>query len=275
MRRWIALIAGVLAVAVAGTALALTGSGSAEVTEKPASEDSERYETPTLIEIRVDEKPEPPVEEPKEAPAPTEKEVEAPGEPNDTTPPDLAILHPAEGQAFEEKEVVFEGITEPGARVFAGKYEADVRDDGTWRIVLYLSPGGNLATIRAKDGAGNVSSASVFVTYQAPQQTAEKPEETPEDKPKEGEGAVWEFSAHQVYGECSETPPFDVFHGTGAPGTAIHVKSEYGGGIAEVNDDGLWEVRVYFETAPIGAAFPVKVKDELGHYQVFEFTHTD
>ena len=32
--------------------------------------------------------------------------------------------------------MVFEGTTTPGARVFAGKWEADVTDDGAWQEVV-------------------------------------------------------------------------------------------------------------------------------------------
>jgi hypothetical protein len=272
MRRWIALIGVVAALAVAGTALALTGPD-----ETPATEDKEVssvYEAPEIITIKADKIPEDePLDQPKEtAPTEEDKETETPDELADTIPPALAILHPVDGQVFEKKEVVFEGTTEPGARVFAGKYEADVKDDGSWRIVLYLSPGDNRATFKAMDAAGNVATASVSMTYLAPEK--DEPKEG-EDKPKDGEEADWKFEAHQQFGVCSETPPYDVFHGTGKPGTAIYVKSEFGNGVAEVNDDGQWELKVFFETAPVGLTFPVKVKDEFGNYQVFEFTHID
>jgi hypothetical protein len=125
------------------------------------------------------------------------EEVTEVTEPKDTTPPELRILHPVDGQIFDTTDVVFEGVTEPGARVFAGPYEADVNDEGGWRIVLILSSGSNHATLKATDAAGNVSQASVSVIYAPPQ---EPPKEAEEPK-------GWEFSAHQVYGECSENHP--------------------------------------------------------------------
>jgi hypothetical protein len=272
MRRWIALIGVVAAVAVTGTALALTDNA-----DKPDQTDDKEvaaeYEAPEIITIEADKTPSEPVEEPEEEDLEV-KETDAPEEPADITPPSLAILHPVDGQVSEKKEVVFEGTTDPDARVFAGKYEADVKDDGSWRIVLYLAPGTNSVTFKAKDGAGNVATASVTVTYKAPETDKPKDGEG-EDKPKDGEGGDWEFSANQQFGVCSETPPYDVFHGKGKPGTAIYVKSEFGNGVTEVGEDGHWEIKVFFETAPIGVTFPVKVKDEFGNYEVFEFTHTD
>jgi hypothetical protein len=285
MRKWFALLAICGAVVVSGVAFGLTGSDAPPTTteakdeiveqpeRKPASdywheEDWDREETAQPDEPKpVDEPPQPPVKEPEA----------------DTTPPGLEILHPVDGQVFESKEVVFEGITEPGARVFAGEYEADVRDDGSWRIVLFLSPGSNHATLRAKDKAGNVSEDSVTVVFERGEEPKDeeepkheeepREEQPPKDDHEEGE-QVWEFSANQVYGECSENPPYDVFFGTGKPGTRIRVISEYGSGDTEVNDHGEWELKVYFEEAPIGKGILVKVVDDFEHSKTFEFTRT-
>ena len=51
----------------------------------------------------------------------------------------------------------------------------------------------------------------------------------------------------------------------------IHVVSEFGTGETIVGEDGGWELEVVFEAAPVGQAFPVKVKDVHGNKQVFEF----
>ena len=135
---------------------------------------------------------------------------------------------------------------------------------------------------KAVDEAGNVGTDSVNVVYKAPEKPkVEKPKEEPpkeeppkEEKPKE-EPQEWEFSAKQLYGECAENPPYDVFHGTGKPGSLIFVESEYGGGVAEVGEKGGWEIKVVFEAAPVGKVFPVYVTDEFGHKKVFEFVHTE
>lgn len=129
--------------------------------------------------------------------------------PSDVTAPSLQILHPTDGQVFEAKEVVFEGLTEPGALVLAGEYEGDVRDDGSWRIVLFLSPGTNIVTFRAKDAAGNVGEAVVKPILQIQEQIEKHEEEQQEEKKEETPDVG--FSANQVFGVCSESPPYDVF----------------------------------------------------------------
>ena len=283
MRRWLALIIGTTVVALSGTALALVGStegGDAETTIETTPETT--TETTTAVEETADK----PVDfEPiadwtlPEDKLPPREQVET--EPADEIPPEIAILHPEDGQVFERREVVFEGEAEPGARVFAGDHEAEVSDNGAWRIVLLLEKGENTVTIKAVDASENVGSDTVTVVYRAPEPKPEQPkEEEPkeeqrkEEEPKEEQPAEWEFKAHQLYGECRETPPFDIFHGTGKPGSLIHVESEYGGGTAEIGEKGGWEIKVIFESAPAGEVFAVHVADEFGNHKVFEFVHT-
>ncbi len=287
MRKWLALTIGVAVVIITGTSFGFTtdpwtadrrhtpeapldvaddkvgdDAGYPDESELPATEPAK--ETTTTVAEDRDSSATDDGAKPDEL-----------AEPADTTPPGLVILHPVEGQVFETKEVVFEGTTEPGARVFAGSYEADVNDDGIWRIVLFLSPRGNHATLKARDAAGNISEASVSVFYEATPVEEPKDEPQEEEQPKEEPEATWEFNAYQVYGEGSESPPYDVFYGHGKPGTVIFVKSEYGSGETVVNDNGEWEIKVFFEGAPVGKGILVKVKDEFGNYQTFEFTHTD
>ncbi len=284
MRKLLALVAVCGAVVVSGVAFGLTDADSAPTTTEPREEFVDEREANAVAndhEENWDRYDSYQPDEPKpveEEPEPKDDEPEV-----DTTPPDLQILHPVDGQVFESKEVVFEGITEPGARVFAGEYEADVNDSGGWRIVLFLSAGTNHATIRAKDKVGNVSEDSVTVVFELPEKTSDEEKPKDEDKPKEEEKPkedheeeekAWEFSAKQVFGECSENPPYDVFHGTGKPGSVIRVLSEYGSGETEVNEDGVWELRVYFEGAPVGQGILVKVVDQFDHVKKFEFTRT-
>lgn len=312
MRRWLALLIGALAIAFAGTALALTApSASNDQVVAEETEGGAKDEVGTVVPIHLEEIPEgmlagddlptasdikeesvqkeqteeQPVEEKTKNTEPPEKEQ------RDDTPPEIAILYPKDGQVFEKKEVVFEGQTEPGARVFAGKYEADVSETGAWRIVLYLSPGKNKVTFEAKDRAGNTGTDSITLIYERQEEPKEeprdeKPKEEPKEEPKDEEPKEepkeepreevgdWKFAAHQVYGECSETPPFDVFHGTGKPGTLIKVVSEYGSATTEVGDHGEWEIKVVFETAPVGKTFVVKAKDQFEHVKEFQFTRT-
>jgi len=185
----------------------------------------------------------------------------------DTEPPLLEVTSPEEGAEMEEKTITFAGITEPGARVFAGKYEADVDAEGNWHIVLILSEGANRAKFVARDAAGNESEASVTVYYVAPTTTTTEPTTTTtEKKPAE-------FSASATFGSCSETPPYDVYHGTGEPGSLVTVSSEFGSGSVEVGAEGQWEKKVFFETAPPGEPFVVRVSDEYGRAKEFEFVY--
>ncbi len=182
--------------------------------------------------------------------------------PADVTPPSIEILSPADGQVFEVKTIVFSGVTEPGARVFGGPYEADVDPEGNWSITLILSPGVNSATFVAVDAAGNEASATVSPVYEPPTTTT-KPEE------------LAAFKAFFTFGECAEKPPYDVYYGSGQPGSTVKVISEYGSGETVVGPEGEWELRVEFPAAPLGKVFSVKVKDSLGRYQYFEFVHTE
>ncbi|MGA7228243.1 MAG: hypothetical protein WBZ45_08550 [Acidimicrobiia bacterium] len=188
-------------------------------------------------------------------------------EPRDTEPPILEITSPEEGAELAEKKITFAGVTEPGARVFAGKYEADVAKSGEWHIVLVLSEGKNTARFIARDPAGNESEASVTVYYAVPTTITEPTTSTTEKQPAE-------FSAHASYGSCSTTPPFDVYYGTGEPGSLVQITSEYGSGSVEVGENGQWEKKVFFETAPAATTFVVHVSDSYGREANFEFIYT-
>ena len=183
----------------------------------------------------------------------------------DTEPPLLEVTSPDDGAEFETKTVTFEGVTEPGARVFAGKWEADVDSGGSWQIVLILSEGRNVARFTAHDAAGNESQAAVTVYY-----TVETPKPTTttivEKEPAE-------FSAKATFGSCSETPPYDVYYGKGEPGSLVEITSEYGSGVVEVGENGKWEKKVIFEEAPADIPFVVHVSDEYGREASFEFVY--
>ena len=83
-----------------------------------------------------------------------------------------------------------------------------------------------------------------------------------------------EFTAHQVYGECGEEIPYDVFWGTATPGATIWVESPYGLGSTTANEKGDWEIRVDFPEAPFGETFTVVVDSSDGGYKQFSFTRT-
>lgn len=236
-----------------------------EPTEEPSVE-GPADETPKLDEPIEEPKEEEPAEEPKDE------------ETADTTPPEIVILHPTDGQTFETDRVAFEGEAEPGSRVFAGDWEADVAENGAWRIVLILQPGSNVATITAIDAAGNEGKDRVQVFYEVPK--ADLPAEPPKDeepkdeKPKEEEHAK-DFTAHQLYGSCGEDVPYDVFYGTGTPGVTVSVSSDFGSGSTTINEHGEWEIKVEFPSAPRGEKFTVLVTSSDGHVEDFAFKATD
>lgn len=176
----------------------------------------------------------------------------------DDVAPDLVITYPENGAVLAEESIRFEGMTEPGAIVQTGPYQAEVDEDGHWAIVLLLNPGGNLAKFTAVDAAGNSSVASVSVTYEVPEPPKEEPPEV-------------EFTAHNMWGSCAENPPYDEYYGTAKPGTTIEVVSEYGSGWTVAEPNGEWYVKVFFETAPPGKTFLVKAKDDFGNRVDFEF----
>ncbi len=188
----------------------------------------------------------------------------------DVEPPPLAITSPEDGAYLEETTVTFAGTTEPEARVFAGKYEAEVDSSGNWHIVLIIREGPTVARFVARDQAGNESEASVTVYYATPTTEPTEPTEpTTTTTVKE----LAEFSANATFGSCSETPPYDVYYGTGKPGSLVQITSEYGSGSVEVGENGEWEKKVFFETAPPGKTFVVLISDEFGRKANFEFVY--
>lgn len=265
MRKALVFVAAFALVLVAGVAVAFMETAKNDA----ADETPQVLEEPTTTSSTFHEKEEPPAkEEPKEEehekepPAKEEEKKEEVKEEEDTDPPDLVILHPENGQHFEKREVAFEGKTEPGARVFAGKYEADVDAEGNWRIVLKLThDGANTATIKASDEAGNEATASVKAYYDGP-----KEEEKPKDEPKE-----YDFSAKQKYGSCGENPPYDKWYGTGTPGTKIWIGNDWGSASTTIGKSGEWHLKVTFGDMPCGTHQVVLETDD-GDRKVYEFT---
>lgn len=257
-------------VLVAGAAFAFMATPGDDTAA--GNETIEKPSTPTTLEheeeepsAQVEVKEEPQQEEAKhEEDAPKEEEnyEEEVKEEEDTTPPDLVILFPEDGQHFDHKEIAFEGKTEPHARVFASEYEADVDEEGNWRIVLFLSKGGNTATIKAIDEAGNTSTAQVQAFYDA---TEEEPKE--EEEPK-GEH---DFTAYQKYGSCAEDLAFDKWYGTGTPGTEIWIGNDWGSATTTIGDSGEWLLKVTFPGMPCGT-HSVVLETNDGDRKTYEFT---
>lgn len=171
--------------------------------------------------------------------------------PPDITPPMIEITFPENRKRVTEPVITIKGVTEPGAVVKLGDRKAEMGERGLWRIRVELEPGRNRFVVVAKDAAGNLARDAVVVFYDAPD--------------------IAPFTAHATFGSCELDPPYDVYYGTGEPGSAISVTSEYGAGATTVGLDGVWEVKVFFPEAPRGKVFLVTVADEHGRSKSFEF----
>lgn len=210
----------------------------------------------------------PKAEEPKDEAKDDYKEDPAPPvSDGDKVAPEVEILHPVDGSHHESKVIVFEGKTEPGAKVYAGQFPASVDAEGNWRIELILSPGANGAVITATDAAGNVGRDKVTVWLDVPKE--DKPVE-PKEEPKDETGEAVAFKANQKYGSCDAEIPYEKFWGTATPNSFVNITSAYGSGVTEVNKSGEWEITVYFPDAPRDKQFVIKVTGVNGT-QSFEY----
>jgi len=100
----------------------------------------------------------------------------------DTTPPAIQVLSPKDGATVTSRVIEFTGVTERGAEVFSGPFEAEV-DNGEWSINLVLAPGANGAAFTARDAAGNETTVRITVTYDAPDTTTTTKAPTTTTKP--------------------------------------------------------------------------------------------
>jgi len=138
----------------------------------------------------------------------------------------------------------FWGTATPGATIYVespyGDGTTTAGDKGNWEIKVEFPeapPGTFGIVIESSDGGRAEFSFTVI---------------------KEVVEEVYEFTANHKW-EASEEP-WNVYWGTGTPGTAVHVTSEFGSGVAEVNDDGHWELKVTFD-APANTPFSVTVSN--------------
>ena len=229
-------------VLIAGVAFAQVGTWAPDALEQDAAASEVQKVTTTTEAEKEDDK----VDETTTTTEVDVKETTTTTEAIDNDPPDFAILHPENGQHFEKKEVVFEGKVEPGAKVHAGPFVADVNDDGRWRLVLVLEKGENHILISAVDAAGNESVEDITVYYEAP-----KPK--PVDK---------EFTAHQKWGENDQAE--DIFWGTGIAGDKVWIVSEYGTTTTYVNEKGNWEVMAKWHEVPNNTEIGIVIEASNG-----------
>lgn len=183
----------------------------------------------------------------------------------DAQPPDLTITSPSDGATVITGTVQFRGTTEPGARVIAaGRWEADVDENGEWEIILGVVSGSNIATFTAIDAAGNETTAQVTIIYDPPSPTTTTSTTLPIEDPGEGEGTAGgqsvAFTASAVFEICTENPPYNVYWGTAPAGHKVTIGSEYGQGHVFADEAGNWEIRVEFPEAPNGVEFAVTVR---------------
>ena len=155
--------------------------------------------------------------------------------PWDDSPPRLKILEPENGATVHTNHVRVLGETEPGAVVTYGDRRTEVDDHGLWWIVVRLEPGKNILVFKVTDSSGNSTQARTSVYYEPP----------------------WRFTAHQRYEVVDGDPVVNYYWGTSKPGAEVTVESEYGRGRTTANDDGKWELRVEFPTAPCNEPFRV------------------
>lgn len=192
----------------------------------------------------------------------------------DTEAPEIVIVAPSSGAHTTAERVVVEGYTEIGAALSTDDGERiRVDHEGKWSHPVALEIGVNVFGFVATDAAGNIGSASIEIVRDAPRPTTTTTK--PRSTTTTTDAKTWEFTAHNTYGFCAEDPPYDIFHGTGKPGTEISVTSEYGGGGAVVGENGRWEVKVFFPEAPKNVEFAVKVTDFTGARKTFTFVHTE
>lgn len=275
-----------LGYAFAGSAAAIVAVAVLMVISTPAEEDTELTATTATTVTTIApsttalQEVVPPTTIPSDSVQPTVPVVVPPPADNgpvaDTIAPRIRILSPDTDVRVKESSIVVVGLTEPGAKVTDSADRAiEVGEDGMWSAEVRLEGGENLLTFTATDDAGNHAAASVTVirvvdpprTTTTTTSTTKPPETTTTTKAP----VEWEFTAHKTYGSCSEDPPYDVYYGTGTPGTLITISSEFGGGTTEVNESGEWSLKVFFPEAPPELTFSVKVKDFTGAKVAFDF----
>jgi hypothetical protein len=228
--------------------------GGELASESEAAQTTVTKTTEVSEKERTDAVESPPVKEQ------SKNEVER-SEPKKEAPTDestwIEILAPTDGQVFGDKSVAFEGKAEPGAKVYAGEYQADINDDGVWRIVLFLAPGSQTVELKAVDAAGNRATDSVSVSLETVKA---------EEKPKS-----FEFTVHQKYVESYER--FEKFYGTGTPGMGVLAKSEYGTEDARVGENGEWRLPIEFSGLSETTTFPITISTTEGFSGTYWFTY--
>jgi len=95
---------------------------------------------------------------------PSENEPNTTVAASDTTGPSIRVTSPSDGDTVKRKTTTFRGTT-TGTSVVSGPYEATVKADGTWSIILVLELGENGASFTTTDASGKTASTRIVVTY--------------------------------------------------------------------------------------------------------------
>ena len=161
---------------------------------------------------------------------------------------------------WEPPKQYFVGSGQPGSVVVAaspyGSAEQVVGKNGQYELKLLM------------EGAPAGAVVPVQVTNTGSDQTFSFELRIPAEEP-----AVVEFTANAVYESCDEEVPFNDYFGTAMPGTVVLISSPYGSAETVAGENGGWEKRVEFPSAPRNSSFVVQVKS-IATGQVKEFTLT-
>ena len=79
----------------------------------------------------------------------------------------LNIESPEDNKVIDETQVAIKGTANPGATIFAGSKQVEVKDKGTFVIAVDLMPGVNKITVTAQLG-GESKQADITIIYEPP-----------------------------------------------------------------------------------------------------------
>ncbi len=154
----------------------------------------------------------------------------------------VEITSPASGTETDGDKVVVSGKATPGVgELKVHGNPVTVAADGSWSTEVWLSGGKNEIWAKLYVGGEKVAYDTTVVKKAVVESIA--------------------FTSHQVYGSCSENPPYDVFHGTATPGHEVKVWTDsYGYQKVQVGESGNWEIRFTFpETVASNTQIPIEV----------------
>jgi hypothetical protein len=168
---------------------------------------------------------------------------------------EVAITSPADGAKLLEGASVLVTGTYVGEVTVSVNGVPAAMGTGQWSATVPLAAGWNI--IQAKAYVGDVKVALDAIEVHL------------------GEIIVVPFTVTQVYGSCSENPPYETFYGTATPNGKVWIQSPYGEKTVYADASGNWEATIYFEGVPSGTTFEISVKDYEKHeYRYFGFTYT-